>query len=154
MSAPSVPSSPAAIKKLEKQLKKEAKREDVDLKHALKDLQAAEKLKAKAHKSASKAEETIEKITKIETATLKALNKATHEHDAAVVELRNAERDADLRRQEDERLAADLEAKKARAAERLTHMPQEERKNMIRELLDGGGGLATPESTLSDSSVA
>lgn len=57
-------------------------------------------------------------------------------------------------RQEDERLTAELDAKKARAAEalqaQLAHA--EERKNQIRELREGAG-IATPESRLSESST-
>jgi septal ring factor EnvC (AmiA/AmiB activator) len=50
MSALAVPSSPAAIKKLEKQFAKEAKREDAQVKQALKDVQSTEKHKAKTQK--------------------------------------------------------------------------------------------------------
>ncbi|KAJ6567254.1 hypothetical protein DFH09DRAFT_1471222 [Mycena vulgaris] len=154
MSTLSVPSSPAAIKKLEKQLAKQAKRESAEVKHALKDVQSIEKSKAKAQKAAAKADQAIEKITKAETATLKALNKATHQHDAVVVDLRSAERDAELKRQTDERLTAELAAKKAHAAEvlqtQLAH--EEERKTQLRELREGAG-IATPDSRLSDASA-
>jgi CII-binding regulator of phage lambda lysogenization HflD len=110
----SVPASPASIKKLEKQLNKEAKREDSEVKHALKEVQSSEKSKAKAQKvlaplnlsvsriaqfpskAAMKAEQMIEKLAKIETATLKALNKATHQHEVVVVDLRSAEKDAEV----------------------------------------------------------
>lgn len=50
MSTLSVPSSPAAIKKLEKQFGKEAKRENSEVKEALKAVQSIEKQKAKAQK--------------------------------------------------------------------------------------------------------
>lgn len=50
MSTPTVPSSPAAIKKLEKQFGKEAKRENCEVKEALKAVQSIEKQKAKAQK--------------------------------------------------------------------------------------------------------
>ncbi|KAJ7688348.1 hypothetical protein B0H17DRAFT_1202912 [Mycena rosella] len=154
MSTLAVPSSPASIKKLEKQFVKEAKREDKEVKHALKDVQSTEKSKAKAQKASIKAEQTIEKIAKVETASLKTLNKATHQHDAVVVDLRGAERDAELKRQEDQRLTAELEAKKAHAAEvlqtQLTHA--KERETKLRELREGAG-VATPESRLSDDSA-
>ncbi|KAJ7067874.1 hypothetical protein C8F01DRAFT_1116081 [Mycena amicta] len=154
-------SSPAAIKKLEKQFNKEAKRESTEVKDALKAVQATEKLKAKAQKASNKAEEVIEKITKLENATLKTLNKATHHHDAALVELRNAERDAELKREEDKRITEDLEAKKARAAEVLQAQLANtaERNTKIRELREEAGlvpkasGTATPESRLSDESA-
>ncbi|KAJ7755679.1 hypothetical protein DFH07DRAFT_821376 [Mycena maculata] len=155
MSALTVPSSPAAIKKLEKQLAKQAKREDAEVKHALKDVQSTEKHKAKAQKATVKAEQIIEKIAKAETATLKALNKVTHQHDTVVVDLRNAERDGEMKRQEDEKLATELKAKKAHAAEvlqtQLAHA--DERKTTLRQLREGAG-IATPESTLSDASSA
>ncbi|KAJ7667632.1 hypothetical protein DFH06DRAFT_1322225 [Mycena polygramma] len=124
--------SPAALKQLEKHI---------------------EKHKAKAEKAAVKADQTIEKITKAESATLKALNKATHHHDAVIVDLHSAERDAEVKHHEDEKLTADLEAKKAYAAEvlqaQLAHA--EERKSKILELRQTAG-FATPESRLSDAS--
>ncbi|KAJ7873363.1 hypothetical protein B0H14DRAFT_146634 [Mycena olivaceomarginata] len=154
MSTPTVPSSPAAIKKLEKQFGKEAKRENCEVKEALKAVQSIEKQKAKAQKAATKADQAIEKLTKIETVTQKALNKATHHHDAVVVDLHSAERDAEVKHQEDERLTADLEAKKALAAEvlqaQLAHA--EERKAKISQLREQAG-IATPESRLSDASA-
>ncbi|KAJ6627438.1 hypothetical protein B0H10DRAFT_2210371 [Mycena sp. CBHHK59/15] len=141
MSTPNIPPSPAALKKFEKQLNKEAKREDSEVKHALKDVQATEKSRAKTQKSAIKAEQTIGKLAKVETATLKALNKATHHHDAVVVDLRSAEKDAEIKRHEDEKLAAELGAKKARAAEalqaQLAHA--EERQTKLREMREGAG---------------
>ncbi|KAF8211528.1 hypothetical protein K438DRAFT_1958622 [Mycena galopus ATCC 62051] len=154
MTTLSVPSSPAAIKKLEKQLGKEAKRESKEVDQALKDVQSIEKQKAKAQKAATKADQAIEKITKIETVAQKALNKATHKHEAVVVDLHSAERDAEVKHQEDDRLTADLVAKKARAAEvlqvQLVH--EEERKTQIRELREQAG-IATPDSRLSDASA-
>ncbi|KAJ7781635.1 hypothetical protein B0H16DRAFT_1710826 [Mycena metata] len=154
MNTLSVPSSPAAIKKLEKQFAKEANRESKEVKRALKDVQSTEKDKAKAQKAAAKADQTIEKITKAETATLKALNKATHQHDAVVVDLRSAERDAEVKRQENERVTAELEAKKKHAAEilnaQLAHA--EERQTQINDLKQTAG-IATPDSRLSDVSA-
>ncbi|KAJ7087216.1 hypothetical protein B0H15DRAFT_950104 [Mycena belliarum] len=164
MSTLSVPSSPAAIKKLEKQFNKEAKREDSEVKHALKDVQSTEKYKAKAQK----VHHARQLVPPTETATLKKLNKATHQHNAVLVDLRGAERDAEVRflpatgilqtispqmlRQEDERLTAELDAKKARAAEalqaQLAHA--EERKNQIRELREGAA-TTLPATTLPSS---
>nr|GAT46171.1 predicted protein [Mycena chlorophos] len=164
MPSSSTPNSPAAIKKLEKQLNKEAKRESTEIKEALKAVQTMEKLKAKAQKASNKAEETIEKVTKLETATLKALNKATHQHDAALTDLRAAERDAELKRQEDKRISTDLDAKKAFLAESLHAQAAntEKRATQIRELREEAGlipkettsGTATPDSRLSDDSSA
>ncbi|KAJ7237190.1 hypothetical protein B0H12DRAFT_1057404 [Mycena haematopus] len=154
MSTLSVPSSPAAIKKLEKQLAKDEKREAAGVKAALKDVQSTEKHKAKAQKAVIKADHAIEKMTKSETAAQKALNKAAHKHDAVVVDLHSAERDAEVKHQQDNKLTADLEAKKAHAAkvlqEQLAHA--EEHKNKIRELLEQAG-VATPESRASAEST-
>ncbi|KAJ7162597.1 hypothetical protein C8R43DRAFT_303041 [Mycena crocata] len=151
----SIPSTPSSVKKLEKQLTKEAKREDKEVKHTLKDIQSLEKQKTKTQKASIKAEQTIEKLAKVESATLRALNKATHQHDAVLVDLRSAERDAELKRVEDEKITAELAAKKEHAAEilksQLAHA--EERKTQIRELREGAG-IATPESRLSDASDA
>ncbi|KAF7331842.1 hypothetical protein MKEN_00064300 [Mycena kentingensis (nom. inval.)] len=177
MNSPSpIPASPKDIRKLEKVYNKEAKRESAEVKSALKAVQATEKLKAKTQKAANKAEETVEKITKLESTTLKALNKATHHHEAALVELKNAERDAEarqtcfflppdtdyaqLKRHEDEQLTADLEAKKAHAADALKAQlaNTEDRNNKIRQLREEAGlipktsGTDTPDSRLSESS--
>lgn len=46
----SIPSTPSSVKKLEKQLTKEAKREDKEVKHTLKDIQSLEKQKTKTQK--------------------------------------------------------------------------------------------------------
>ncbi|KAJ7937415.1 hypothetical protein B0H13DRAFT_2649251 [Mycena leptocephala] len=149
MSALAVPSSPAAIKKLEKQFSKEAKREDAQVKQALKDVQSTEKHKAKTQKAAVKADQTIEKITKAETATLKPSTKppttTTPSSSTCATQSGTPRR---VKHQEDERLEAELEAKKARAAEvlqaQLAHA--EERKTKILELREKAG-IATPEST-------
>ncbi|CAK5276114.1 unnamed protein product [Mycena citricolor] len=147
--------SPKIIKKLEKKYAKDAKREGEDVKQVLKDVQSIEKEKAKAQKASRasiKAEQKVEKINKLETATQKVLNKAVHQHETAVVELQNAERDAELKRQEDKRLAAELDAKRALAAEALKMQIEnaEGRANQLRELR--GEGTTTPDSTLSETS--
>ncbi|KAK7061384.1 hypothetical protein R3P38DRAFT_3250767 [Favolaschia claudopus] len=154
MSAITVPSSPAGIKKLEKQLAKDAKREDESVKQALKDVQSTEKQKAKSQKAAEKADHALGKITKAETASQKALNKATHQHDAVIVDLRSAERDAEMMHQVDDKLTADLEAKKKHAAEALQSqlVHAEERQSKLRELREQAG-IITPDSRLSEDSA-
>ncbi|KAK7015517.1 hypothetical protein VNI00_019097 [Paramarasmius palmivorus] len=82
MSTP-LPTSPSALKKLEKQITQEAKSEDSTLKHAMKDLAHVEKSAAKAEKAVDKSTHALHKAVK-EDAADKALNKATHHHDIAV----------------------------------------------------------------------
>ncbi|KAJ7237189.1 hypothetical protein B0H12DRAFT_1075646 [Mycena haematopus] len=146
MSALSLPQSPAEIKKLEKQFAKEEKREATEVKDARKEVQSTEKQQAKALKAATKADHTIEKIIMSESVAQKALDKAAHTLNKA-----EHKHDALLKYQEENKLTADLEAKKAHAEEVLQaqHVHAEEHKTKIRELLE----QAAPESQASDEST-
>ncbi|KAJ7283421.1 hypothetical protein C8J57DRAFT_1709831 [Mycena rebaudengoi] len=117
--ATSLPTSPDALKRLEKQITKEANAEAAQVKHVLKDVQHTEKSAEKAQKSVNKAEKQNEKLSKKEAAAVKAVNKATHTHDNLLNDLTSSDRDVKLKQQQDIKLHAELEAKKARADELL-----------------------------------
>ncbi|KAJ7755680.1 hypothetical protein DFH07DRAFT_959315 [Mycena maculata] len=108
-----------ALKHLEKQIIKEAKVEASQVKHTLKDVDATEKAAVKAQKSVNKAEKQNHKLSKQEAAAAAALNKAAHHHDAVTTDLASSERDVKLKHQQDTKLHAELEAKKAHAEELL-----------------------------------
>ncbi|KAJ7638468.1 hypothetical protein FB45DRAFT_1023260 [Roridomyces roridus] len=110
-----LPASPSALKHIEKQIIKEQKTEASQVKHTLKEVDAAEKALAKAGKSVKSAEKKNVKLSKQEASTAKALNKAEHAHDVATTELASSERDVKFVHQQDIKMHADLDAKKARA---------------------------------------
>ncbi|KAG6896755.1 hypothetical protein C0992_006330 [Termitomyces sp. T32_za158] len=56
----------------------------------------------------------VAKLGKKEIVATAAVQKATHKHDIAATNLRSAQRDAELKRQEDTRLQRELDEKKAR----------------------------------------
>ena len=90
------PTSPALVKKIEKGIMKEAKNEDQNLKHTIKDLSQTEKAEAKAQKAAIKAEQQLVKLEKYEQSTLNALHKATHDHDIAATKMHSGETDLEV----------------------------------------------------------
>ncbi|KAJ7781636.1 hypothetical protein B0H16DRAFT_1878302 [Mycena metata] len=104
-----LPSSPSALKHMEKELVKEGKTEANQVKHTLKDVEATEKAAAKAQKSVNKAEKQNAKLSKQEETTAKALNKATHRHEGAVTELTSSDRDVKLKHQHDVKVQSELE---------------------------------------------
>ncbi|KAG5645783.1 hypothetical protein DXG03_005320 [Asterophora parasitica] len=124
--------SPDIIKSLEKEIAKEGKTEDTRIRDAAKDLSTTEKAQRKAHKvklswwfgptcslsndvaqAAMKAETVISKMEKKETAMSSAMHKATHDHDVAATELHGAQKDAEVKRQQDLKLKQELDTKKA-----------------------------------------
>nr|GAT46170.1 predicted protein [Mycena chlorophos] len=110
-----LPNSPAQLKHLEKTLRKESKDEDKQVQHVLKDVAHTEKSASKATKALNKAEKQNEKLGKNEMHTAEAMNKATSKHNRAVNELESSDRDVKLKQQQDVKLHADLEKKKAHA---------------------------------------
>jgi len=110
-----LPASSSALKQMEKQLVKEGKTEANQVKHSLKDVASTEKAAAKAQKSVNKSEKQHDKLSKQEVSAAKALNKAEHRHDSVITELTNSDREVKLKHQQDVKLQAELEAKKAQA---------------------------------------
>ncbi|TFK39029.1 hypothetical protein BDQ12DRAFT_722875 [Crucibulum laeve] len=108
------PAPPAEyVRRMEKEIVREGRVEEKNLKHAIKDLSHLEKSETKAAKIADKAEHTLHKSEKKEQSTLNALNKATNKHDVAAANLHSAEQEAQVRQKQHEKLQADLERKKA-----------------------------------------
>uniref|UniRef100_A0A0W0FKZ1 Uncharacterized protein n=1 Tax=Moniliophthora roreri TaxID=221103 RepID=A0A0W0FKZ1_MONRR len=150
MSAP-LPTSPSALKKLEKQIVQEGKTEDASVKHALKDLAHVEKSAAKAEKAVDKMSHSVHKAIKKEDASVKALNKATHQHDVAVGKVSAAERDLQAEKQHSVRLQEEVDEKKARVEALIASQTQhkearEARLAEIEQAKDGGdvSGSCTP----------
>ncbi|KAG6861267.1 hypothetical protein C0995_002075 [Termitomyces sp. Mi166 len=107
--------SPKVVKKLEKELAKEEKIEASRVKDLLDDLAKTEKAHAKAVKAVHKAGSALAKAEKKEVKAVEAANKATHEHDIAVANRRNAEQDEQLKKRQDAKLVQDIEEKKVKA---------------------------------------
>ncbi|PBL02103.1 hypothetical protein ARMGADRAFT_240125 [Armillaria gallica] len=112
MNNPALPTSDAALHNLEKQILKESKLEDSAVKHSLKDLASTEKGVKKADKGLDKAGKTLAKREKEELSAVKALNKATHQHNIAVATSNDAQKDLKLKESHDAKLHQELEAKK------------------------------------------
>ncbi|CEL58015.1 hypothetical protein RSOLAG1IB_02760 [Rhizoctonia solani AG-1 IB] len=100
-------------KMIEKMLEREAKNDAAALKHAVRDLEAAEKAEVKAEKMVDKAVHAHEKTVRKEHDAAKALNKAQHAHEARVADQQSAGKTIDIKKQHQTRLEQDVEAKKA-----------------------------------------
>ncbi|KAF9535053.1 hypothetical protein CPB83DRAFT_843394 [Crepidotus variabilis] len=107
------PTSPELLKKVETSIIREAKQEEKNLKHVVKDLGTTEKGVNKAHKSADKAETMLSKAEKNEHQTLKNLNRAENNHDRAVANVHSAQNDMQMRTREFTKAQQVLESKKA-----------------------------------------
>ncbi|GBE83592.1 hypothetical protein BKA93DRAFT_912237 [Sparassis latifolia] len=92
------------VRKAEKILANEARHEQRNLEHAVKDVSKVEKSHEKGFKSADKAQHALEKAANEEHATAMELNKAEHKHDTAVADHRNAVKELELSKQNEERL--------------------------------------------------
>ncbi|KAK0467875.1 uncharacterized protein EV420DRAFT_1635142 [Desarmillaria tabescens] len=142
----SLPTSDAALHKLEKQIQKEGKLEDSSVKHSLKDLASAEKGVKKADKGLDKTGKILAKREKEELSAVKALNKATHEHNIAVAKSSDAQKNLKLQQSHDTKLHQDLETKKAQVESAInaqkTH--NEVREAKIAEIQAVGTGGRKP----------
>ncbi|KAK0490608.1 hypothetical protein IW261DRAFT_25217 [Armillaria novae-zelandiae] len=112
MNNPALPTSDAALHNLEKQIQNESKMEDSAVKHSLKDLASTEKRVKKADKGLDKAGKTLAKREKEELSAVKALNKATHQHNIAVAKSNDAQKDLKLKQNHDAKLHQELDTKK------------------------------------------
>ncbi|KAG8747939.1 hypothetical protein FRC10_010558 [Ceratobasidium sp. 414] len=101
------------VKSIEKMLEREAKNDAAALKHALRDLEAANKTEVKSERMTDKAIHAHEKAVRKEHDAAKALNKAQHVHEARVADEQSALKTIEIKKQHQERLAADVEKKKA-----------------------------------------
>ncbi|KAJ7477113.1 hypothetical protein B0H11DRAFT_1917081 [Mycena galericulata] len=140
-----LPSSTSELKQMEKQFTKEAKVEASQVKHTLKDVDATEKAAVKALKSVHKAEKLNDKLSKQEVAAAQALNKATHHHDVVTTDLTSSDRDVKLKHQQDTKIHAELEAKKAQAEQlvQIQKAHDEAREVKLREAREAVYGPGT-----------
>ncbi|SJL01562.1 uncharacterized protein ARMOST_04884 [Armillaria ostoyae] len=129
-----------ALHNLEKQIQKESKLEDSTVKHSLKDLASTEKGVKKADKGLDKAGKTLAKREKEELSAVKALNKATHQHNIAVAKSNDAQKDLKLKQNHDAKLHQELETKKTQVESAInaqkTH--NEAREAKIADMHGGG----------------
>ncbi|KAG8704478.1 hypothetical protein FRC08_002205 [Ceratobasidium sp. 394] len=101
------------IKSIENMLEREAKNDALALKHAVRDVEAAEKAEIKAEKMTDKSIHAHEKAVRKEHNAAKALNKAQHAHESRVADEQSALKTIEIKKQHQEKLAADVEKKKA-----------------------------------------
>ncbi|KAI9001299.1 hypothetical protein BD414DRAFT_474239 [Trametes punicea] len=100
------------IRQVEKIIAKEAREDQKNLDHTIKDLSSAEKAHNKSVKAADKAQHQLEKAVKKEHKAAEALNRAAHNHDAAVAGEQTAEKTVQIKKQHEVRLERDLEQKR------------------------------------------
>ncbi|KAH9942054.1 hypothetical protein B0H21DRAFT_751429 [Amylocystis lapponica] len=91
----------------------EAKADQRNLDHAIKDLNTAEKLHSKSVKATEKANSAIDKAVKKEHSAAQALNKAEHKLDAAVADQKNARKTLETDRQHETQLGADVQQRRS-----------------------------------------
>ena len=97
---------------IEKMLEREAKNDTASLKHAVRDLESAEKSETKAEKMVDKAVHAHDKAIRKEHDAAKALNKAQHVHENRVADQQSAAKTIELKKQHQARLEQDVEQKK------------------------------------------
>ncbi|KAB5589105.1 hypothetical protein CTheo_7451 [Ceratobasidium theobromae] len=100
------------VKMIEKMLEREAKNDAASLKHAMRDLEGAEKAEVKSEKMVDRAIHAHEKAVRKEHNASKALNKAQHAHETRVADQERALKTIDIKKQHQARLEQDVEQKK------------------------------------------
>ncbi|KAG6833601.1 hypothetical protein H0H87_004228 [Tephrocybe sp. NHM501043] len=137
--------SPKAVKEVKKGIMVEDKDEELRVQQAIKDISLTTKSQQKAHKAALKADSTVSKLGKKESAAVAAVKKATYEHELAVTNLHKAESEAELKRREDAKLLQELNDKKKnldlQMEEQKAHKRVRETK--LQNLESNNGGIAT-----------
>ncbi|KAI0796487.1 hypothetical protein C8Q75DRAFT_741281 [Abortiporus biennis] len=101
------------IRQIEQMIANEARSDQKNLEHAIKDVKAGESTHNKSVKAAQKAEHNLDKAVKNEHDAAKVLNKANHDHEAAIANQQSAERDLALKQQHETRLVQDVEKKRS-----------------------------------------
>ncbi|EPT02319.1 hypothetical protein FOMPIDRAFT_88996 [Fomitopsis schrenkii] len=105
------------IRQVEQMVATEAKNEQKNLDHTLKDFAKLNGTHEKAIKAADKAQRSLDKAVKNENKTAKELNEAEHRHDNALSDQRNAYKTLELKRQQGGRIEQDLQQRKASVGE-------------------------------------
>ncbi|CAE6433805.1 hypothetical protein ACGC1H_001474 [Rhizoctonia solani] len=137
------------IKMIEKMLEREAKSDAAALKHAVRDLEAADKAEVKAEKMVDRAVHAHEKTVRKEHDSAKALNKAQHAHDARIADEQSALKTIEIKKQHQARLEQDVEVKKASLEEmekrKETNDALRDRKIAQLHTRTGTGGTVAPD---------
>jgi len=101
------------IRQYEKMIANDARQDERNLSHAVKDVSSADKAHNKGVKNIDKAEHNVDKAVKNEHKAAGALNKAHHNHEAAIADQQAAEKSLNLKQQHEARLAQDLQKRRA-----------------------------------------
>ncbi|KZT00193.1 uncharacterized protein LAESUDRAFT_732522 [Laetiporus sulphureus 93-53] len=96
------------IRQLEKVISSEARNDQKNVDHAIKDLKGAGTTHNKSVKAADKAQHELDKAIENEHKAAAALNKAEHQHESAIADQRNAAKTLELKKQQEARLEQDL----------------------------------------------
>ncbi|TFK56015.1 hypothetical protein OE88DRAFT_693569 [Heliocybe sulcata] len=96
------------VKTIEKIIANEEKQDEKSLKHAIKDLKAGEKAESKAHKMADKAQHALDKVTRKEHDSAKAINKAKANHEKALTDVQQTQKTIDIKHQREAKLEEDV----------------------------------------------
>ncbi|OCH95991.1 hypothetical protein OBBRIDRAFT_448135 [Obba rivulosa] len=101
------------VRQIEKTVAREAKMDQKNMDHAVKDLNSAEKTHNKSIKEADKAQHNLDKAVKQEHNAAKAVNQAQHKHQVAVSGEESAQKTVQIKKQHEERLRQDLQQRDA-----------------------------------------
>ncbi|KIY45923.1 hypothetical protein FISHEDRAFT_76158 [Fistulina hepatica ATCC 64428] len=151
MNLPVAPGAgPKDLKKLEKQLAKEEKKEGKSVKNAISELHALEKASAKSKEAVGKASHNVDKVGQKEMETQRALDKATHNHDIATTNVRGAEKELKAMQDKEKKVGVDLQAKKQQVdqliADQKAHNSMRESK--FTEVQHAKDDLAQPRTSV------
>ncbi|KAI0356534.1 hypothetical protein OH77DRAFT_1423467 [Trametes cingulata] len=108
------------VRQVEKMIAKEARDDQKNLDHTIKDLSSAEKAHNKSIKAVDKASHALDKAVEKEHKAAKAVNRAIHNHDSTVAGEQAAEKKVQITKQHEARLEQDLEQKR-RQLDELQH---------------------------------
>ncbi|KAF9452010.1 hypothetical protein P691DRAFT_756757 [Macrolepiota fuliginosa MF-IS2] len=136
-----------SLRRMEKEIKKEAKAEEDAVKRELKNLSRMEKEARKAQKSACDADTTLSRRERYEHKTAKVMNSAIHEHDIATTKLQAAERDVKLAHDHRAKLIKELEVRKG-AVESAIQKQAEHDRTREKKIAEMQGLPASPMSQL------
>ncbi|KAI0370171.1 hypothetical protein BV20DRAFT_966785 [Pilatotrama ljubarskyi] len=108
------------VRQVEKMIAKEARDDQKNLDHTIKDLSSAEKAHNKSVKAVDNAHHALDKAVEKEHKAAKAVNRAIHNHDSTVANEQAAEKKVEITKQHETRLEQDLEQKR-RQLDELQH---------------------------------
>lgn len=129
----------------------EAKKEQKELKHIIKDLRHVETRDAKAHKNVDKLEKALEKNERKEQKLLKELHKATQAYEQAKMNTVHLTEQLQAQRKEAEHVREELKVKKTSVDTIMTEKEQNEQLRLARlqEAKQYGNGSISRQGTVS-----